>query len=374
MVKSNDNSPNQDTGSVSDEPLANHHCTEFQSPTAKDECSSCLAKLQGRYCHICGQVSDEYHRPIWGLFSDIFDGLFGVDGRIWKTIPPLMLHPGKITYAYLGGKRDPYIQPFKLFLLASIIFFLMFALFVRDNENEESILYIETGSPIGDNQKNDPAAYSAEQKVETICHLTGFFVPENLSPECKQVILEDAVKNSNFSLASIAEIVPGNIDMSNTDFTIEQPPAWINLSIRNFLMAKVTAVINDPVPSQKAMIRWAPRLAFALVPVYGLLLALMFFWRKKLYFYDHMIVALHFHAFLFFFLAVLIPTIGLISPAFTSVLFIGWSNYYLLQIHRKIYRCNWPTAILRTVILDTIYIVVLIISLFILLILGVLLA
>lgn len=356
------------------EPTNKDLATEFQSSAAEDECSSCLSKLQGRYCHVCGQVSDEYHRPVWFLFADMFDGLFGVDGRIWKTIPSLMLRPGEITYAYLRGKRDPYIQPFKLFLLASILFFLVFALFSSNNEDEHGVFYVETASSIDDNQKNDPAVYSEEEKVEIICHLSGMLIPERLTQTCKQVILANAIKNSKVSLQNIAAIIPGNVDMGNTDFIPNSPPAWVNFATRTFLMTKIAAVINDPAPSQKAMLRWAPRLVFALVPVYGLLLALMFFWRKKLYFYDHMIVALHFHAFLFFSLTVLILFEGLINSLLPSILLIGYSNYYLVQLHRKVYQCNWPTAILRTVILDTVYLAVLMIGLFILMILGVLLA
>jgi len=341
------------------EPANKDLVSPFQSPTAKDECSSCLSKLQGRYCHVCGQVSDEYHRPIWFLFADIFDGLFGVDGRIWKTILPLMLRPGEVTNAYLRGTREPYIQPFKLFLLASILFFLVFALFSSNTEDERGIIYI---------------ASSEEEKVETICHLRGMLVPERLTPTCKQLILAHAIKNSDVSLQNIAAIIPGNIDMANTDFIPNSPPTWLNFATRTFLMTKTEAVVNDPIPSQKAMVRWAPRLVFALVPVYGLLLALMFFWHKKLYFYDHMIVALHFHAVLFFSLTIFILFVSLINPLLPSILLIGYSNYYLVQIHRKVYQCTWPTAILRTAILDTVYMVVLIIGLFILMILGVLLA
>ena len=72
----------------------------FQSPTEDGVCSNCGTKLSGPVCHSCGQTADGYHRPIWELFAEVFDGLFGVEGRLWRTVPPLMFQPGKLTRQY----------------------------------------------------------------------------------------------------------------------------------------------------------------------------------------------------------------------------------------------------------------------------------
>jgi len=152
----------------------------------------------------------------------------------------------------------------------------------------------------------------------------------------------------------------------------ETSPVLLNLEARQFLADNLETAIRDPDRYMATVGRWAPRLVFVLAPVYGLVLALSFFWRRKLYIYDHMIVALHFHSFLFLFLALMIP-LGLLTTAvIPSMIFLVWSNYYLYRLHRKIYGCNRFTAVLRTMVLDLTYLVVLSGALMLLMVLGVL--
>lgn len=67
----------------------------FQSPTAEGLCSNCGTELSGPVCHSCGQTADSFHRPVWELLAEIFDGLFGFEGRMWRTIPPLLYRDRK---------------------------------------------------------------------------------------------------------------------------------------------------------------------------------------------------------------------------------------------------------------------------------------
>lgn len=100
--------------------------SRFESES-RGECSNCGTVLRGRICHSCGQDSDSFHRPVWALISEVLDGLIGLDGRLWRTLPALMFRPGYLTRRYLEGVRARYVQPFRLYLFASIAFFLLFS-------------------------------------------------------------------------------------------------------------------------------------------------------------------------------------------------------------------------------------------------------
>lgn len=418
---------------------ANDHKSQFRSNTALDQCSSCHTELAGRYCHHCGQVADTFHRPFWSLFGDIFDGLFGFDGRIWKTIWPLMVRPGAVTLGYLSGVRQPYIQPFRLFLATSIIFFLVFAIRMPGDESQIPIggdgALLEFGSgDMGQDQtaeavedltqlkqqlatdispgsanewtqnilqqtvdsieeptKNDKAAtgifddaaseITEDTDQETgvnveqdtfVCGVRKFLVPEQLATDCQEKL--DQIPNTeDGKLPDMLEMdTPGGASL-DVPFNAEgSSPLPVSLSTRSFLAENIETAIRDPKRYVDTISRWAPRLAFALVPVYGLLLAVTFFWRRKLFIYDHMIVALHFHAFIFLFLALLIPLSALIGPLVTVLLFLGWGNYYLYRMHRKVYACGRVSSVIRTLVLDFIYAIILTLALIVLLILGVL--
>lgn len=56
---------------------------------------------------------------------DLLDNLFSYDSRVYRTLVPLMTKPGFVCREYLAGKRVRYLPPFRLYLFASIIFFLV---------------------------------------------------------------------------------------------------------------------------------------------------------------------------------------------------------------------------------------------------------
>jgi hypothetical protein len=60
---------------------------------------------------------------IRGLWDQVSDALFSIDGRYLRTIRILIAQPGVLTVAYLQGQRKPYAAPLQLFLLANVLFF-----------------------------------------------------------------------------------------------------------------------------------------------------------------------------------------------------------------------------------------------------------
>ena len=84
-------------------------------------CSNCGTPLKGPVCHSCGQDSDILQRPFWNHVLEILDGQFGIDGKLWRTLPALMFRPGHITRQYLSGVRARYVQPFRFYIFASFV-------------------------------------------------------------------------------------------------------------------------------------------------------------------------------------------------------------------------------------------------------------
>ena len=110
------------------EPLAGEH------ETAKDHagdhsgehpvaCLNCGTALVGSHCHACGQPG-HVHRTISAFFHDLAHGVFHFEGKIWRTVPMLAIHPGRLTREYADGRRASYVSPIALFLFSV---FLMFA-------------------------------------------------------------------------------------------------------------------------------------------------------------------------------------------------------------------------------------------------------
>lgn len=95
-----------------------------RAPPHRETCANCDASLVGPWCHACGQKGEDFHRSIWHLAAEAFEGLTHFDGRIWNTLPRLAIRPGRLTRDYLDGRRASQIPPFRMFLVVLLAVFL----------------------------------------------------------------------------------------------------------------------------------------------------------------------------------------------------------------------------------------------------------
>jgi hypothetical protein len=98
-----------------------------QLPSA-DSCKNCGAVLLGRYCVNCSQPADVHVPSTRELVHEALEGLTHSDSRLWRTLLCLWFKPGKLTLEFIAGRRVAYMPPFRLYLVLSIIFFLMASL------------------------------------------------------------------------------------------------------------------------------------------------------------------------------------------------------------------------------------------------------
>ena len=89
-------------------------------------CLNCGAPVDGTFCAACGQRVVPADPTISELAGDAWQELSGYDGRLAATGKAL-LHPGQLTRDYLDGRRARYLSPVRLYLIASVIYFLVSA-------------------------------------------------------------------------------------------------------------------------------------------------------------------------------------------------------------------------------------------------------
>ena len=94
-------------------------------PAMMPDCLNCGARLHGQYCTVCGQRARSRLISLWELVADAFGDLFEIDSRLWKTLIPLLVRPGQLTRDYLQGRRARYMPPFRMYLVLSVLFFLV---------------------------------------------------------------------------------------------------------------------------------------------------------------------------------------------------------------------------------------------------------
>lgn len=89
-------------------------------------CQNCGSKLTGAFCAMCGQRA-HLHRSLLALGHDILHGVFHFEGKVWRTIPELFLHPGRLTRRYIAGERAKFVSPMAMFLFTAFVMFAAFS-------------------------------------------------------------------------------------------------------------------------------------------------------------------------------------------------------------------------------------------------------
>ena len=108
---------------------------------------------------------------------------------------------------------------------------------------------------------------------------------------------------------------------------------------------------------------------FIMLPVFALLLKLMFIFKRRLYM-EHLIVALHSHAFLMLSILMLIlfndmitwfsgtPWVTVPFGILTALLWI-WMPIYLFLMQKRVYQQGWLLSFIKYAVIGNFYIVLL---------------
>ena len=90
------------------------------------DCLNCGTLVQGRFCHVCGQENIIAHKSFLSLVTHFVYDVFHFDGKFFDTLKYLFSSPGKVAKEYTLGKRAKYLDPVRMYLFTSAIFFLVF--------------------------------------------------------------------------------------------------------------------------------------------------------------------------------------------------------------------------------------------------------
>jgi hypothetical protein len=391
----------------------------LEPDTPEGVCANCATDLQGPVCHRCGQLDDEYHRPVRGLVGELIEGLFALDGRVARTIPNLLGRPGRVTRDYLKGKRARYMPPFRLYIIASLIFFLLVPGIdqmsdgaVESGRDISEIVGEAGGSPDALRSRMEAGVQAAVEAGEMTeqeaadaldaMALIGIGPPSATSdaaqagapagdvgggdPDESAASGADPASDEAGGAASNVTFTAGRGDgqsrgiaigpgadpdlvrrfFAPEDFGEPAPDSIFSLPVRRYLGERFAQVSEDPGGWAEAASAWVPRIMFVMVPVYALLLSLTYAWRRRFFLFDHLIVSLHFHSALFIAMSVGL----LVGGAWAFMALLVYSNVYLYRLHRVVYARGRFASVMRTLTLDFLYFIVLIFGFIAVLLLG----
>lgn len=354
-------------------------------------CRNCGAVLQGPHCHACGQPVKGLVRPLGNLFGDVLDSVFDLDTRVFRTLPPLFAKPGFLTREYFAGRQIRYVTPFRLFFfLAVLAFFVAQLTLDSPNINLGDGDAVARATTVAEVEKARDAKLAelakAKQAMAGTPGAAGIPGVEAGEQAVREVA---AARIVALQKAQAAGLPPpaADSDKDNTldvrfnnrrwDEKTNPLDTWLPGFADRWLNAQVARASNniarlrqDPSAFKDAALGAVPTTLFVLVPLFAMMLKLAYVFKRRLYM-EHLVVALHSHAFLCLDLLLVLlvralegglaPNGGALATLFGWVegLLIAWMPVYLLLMQKRVYAQGWPMTALKYFVLGTCYTVLL---------------
>lgn len=347
-------------------------------------CQNCNAPLLGPHCYRCGQPVNGLVRQFTSIIGDFLDSVLNIDARILHTLGPLFAKPGYLSCEYFAGRRVRYVSPVRLFVSLSILTFFVAQLTIN----------FGSGLPFNDDDAITSAttpAQVASVRGESLRDLT--VARDNIPatvPGARAGVEKSIAAINKRADARLAELrgasargepppaAKPNIQFSDKPWDQKTNPlviqwlpgfanAWVNVQIGH-ADKNVARMQEDPSSFWHALLSAIPSTLFVLLPVFALMLKLLYLFKRRLYM-EHLIVALHSHAFLCMTLLLVFLTIAMqqqVPPGGWNVLFgwmigllFAWMPVYLWLMQKRVYGQGWLMTSLKYSLLGFSYIMLL---------------
>src|SRR5688572_29977815 len=89
-------------------------------------CLNCNTEVAGRFCQSCGQENVEPRETAWHLIEHFFSDITHFDGKFFQSVWLLFSRPGFLSKQYSLGRRAAYLNPIRMYVFTSALFFLIF--------------------------------------------------------------------------------------------------------------------------------------------------------------------------------------------------------------------------------------------------------
>lgn len=249
---------------------------------------------------MCGQRVETHVHSFWEFVREAAEGITHADSRVWRTLWALLFRPGFLTVEYQQGRRARYLPPFRLYLVLSVLFFLVasalpheLGMLSLDGDSLEGV----TVTPLGAGAT--AAKETPEQRATRIC----------------------------------------------SDMTYEGP--WEAELKPRFARSCHKVMLDHGQGLAEAMLRNLPRALFVLLPVLALVMRLMYLRR---YYVEHLLFFIHAHSFIFLLLLLYLPISTWLEAKWISdlltLLVWGYIPWYLFRAMRRTYgQGRWVTLV-----------------------------
>jgi hypothetical protein len=310
-----------------------------ETHAAPADCPNCGYPVSDRYCGHCGQSANLRHRSILHLIWEAFEGLFHLDGRLWRTVPALFFRPGTLNKDFLEGRIARHVPPFRMFLVALVIF--IFSAEATMHRIQESPHGVGKFTVDGQTVTGRAQAVALARRNAAARYAEDVSVAERLRDQTLKDTGARGGAEAGYQRAMQAAA-------RRRDGELGAAAAWENMDKRASPSFSRGLAVTAERPEYyiTVLFQWAHRLVLLLLPIVAAFLTLAYAFQRRFYVYDHLIVAMNYLSFLFLlFAAAILPPGSMQTWALIAATL--WSPVNLFMILRGAYGSSIVWAVVK---------------------------
>jgi hypothetical protein len=296
--------------------------------------------LYDRYCHHCGQQNIEPRQTAWDLLTHFFNDITHFDGKFFSTLKHLLIRPGFLSDEYVKGRRTKYLDPVRMYIFISAVFFIAFLSIVKAPapptiKDKPLLDYMDSirRKKNVDGFSLSMISVSKYDKKATIFnvdrelkHGYAYYdsVQKSLPPAKRDNFLRRAFRRKQIGIYQTYESNP-----------------------YNFVPNVIVVFLNS-----------ISKIFFITLPIFAFILYVMNLRHRRHHYVGHAIFAIHYYCVAFMFLFILLlglKSAFILTDATYPILVytvIGGMAVYLLVAMRRFYKQGWFTTFLKFFLLS----------------------
>jgi hypothetical protein len=326
-----------------------------QPERKEKDCLNCGTPVHGRYCHVCGQENIVVKQSFWSLTRHFVYDIFHFDGKFFDTLRHLFFKPGTISKEYVSGKRMRYLDPIRMYLFTSAVFFLVFfsvrtssgVVDVDQNQTLSKAERLDLAMEIKKEQQQRPGDSLLQHQMNLLLDSTNVIALEPVS--------DSTANPSQVNYQGKSYNLVARKDSSIFQLQDDGSDNWLSRSVEqkwnNFKKKYGDDLDKGLYEFLIDFLHKLPYVLFLSLPFFAGILMLLHLRKKQIYYSDHAVFTLH-HYIISFILMLLYflfdslreATGWRIFSTIAGLVFVLWPLYLLVGM-KRFYGQGWTATL-----------------------------
>ena len=258
--------------------------------------------MEERFCTRCGQENLEPKETVGHLVRHFFEDITHFDGKFFVTVKDLIIRPGFLTREYVAGRRMSYLNPIRMYIFISAVFFVV----LFTGKEGEAVRQEDTGHSV--NLYRQQLADSLRSVVKTdslhrsynSAMAARLDTTERVKPHGESVGInmnnagKVIIDMTEYKYSTVHEYDSVQRRLPDT----ARDKGFMHWLLRHTVRQKEKHGGQSEMHVEVDVSHDIPKIMFVLLPLFAVYVG-WFYSRKQYYYVNHVIFTVHYHCFIF---------------------------------------------------------------------------